>query len=179
MKHKVIDNFLDEEYFDSLVTLFTDKEDEGGTGQQVPWYFMTSIAYPKGHEKFLPLRTRDDKLFMMAHMFYDQDVPVSPYYGKLMPILEKLKIKCLIRIKANLYPFTETLYEHTMHIDFEFPHKTALLSLNTCDGYTKFKDGTKIDSVANRVLLFDASKEHCSTNTTNVSARINVNINYH
>jgi len=26
MKYEVIDNFLDEEYFDSLVTLFTDKE---------------------------------------------------------------------------------------------------------------------------------------------------------
>ena len=50
--------------------------------------------------------------------------------------------------------------------------------MNTCDGYTKLKDGTKIDSVANRVLLFDPSKEHCSTTTTNVPARFNININY-
>ena len=54
----------------------------------------------------------------------------------------------------------------------------ALLSLNTCDGYTKLKDGTKIDSVANRVLLFDPCEEHCSTTTTNVKARFNINVNY-
>ena len=65
-----------------------------------------------------------------------------------------------------------------MHKDYSFSHSGAILSLNTCDGYTKLKDGTKIDSVANRVLLFDASEEHCSTTTTNVSARINININY-
>ena len=59
-----------------------------------------------------------------------------------------------------------------MHVDMNYSHSGAILSLNTCDGYTKLKDGTKIDSVANRILLFDASEEHCSTTTTNVPARI-------
>ena len=31
----------------------------------------------------------------------------------------------------------------------------AIFSLNTCDGYTKFKDGTKVESVANRIVIFD------------------------
>ena len=172
MKHKVIDNFLDEDYFDSLVTLFTDKEKTGN--KEMAWYFQTSISYPKEYDKPEP----DNKLFYMYHMFYENNAPSSNFYYNLTPLLDKLDAKFLIRIKANLYPFTETFYEHIMHIDYEFPHKTALLSLNTCDGYTKFKDGTKVDSVANRVLLFDASKEHCSTTTTNVSARINININY-
>ena len=83
-----------------------------------------------------------------------------------------------IYIIFNLYPNTEKVYEHEMHQDFDFSHKTAIFSINTCDGYTKLEDGTKIDSVANRILLFDASKEHCSTTTTNVSTRINININY-
>ena len=65
-----------------------------------------------------------------------------------------------------------------MHIDYRFKHSAAILSLNTCDGYTKLMDGTKIDSVANRMLLFDASEKHCSTTTTNVQARMNININY-
>ena len=84
----------------------------------------------------------------------------------------------MLRIKANLYPNTEILHEHPMHTDYEFCHSGAILSLNTCDGYTKLKDGTKIDSVANRVLLHDPSIEHCGTSTTNVSARININVNY-
>ena len=96
----------------------------------------------------------------------------------MFPLLGKLEVDHLLRIKANLYPSSETLQEHIMHVDFDYSHCTALFSLNTCDGYTKLKDGTKINSVANRVLLFDASEEHCSTTTTNVSARINININY-
>ena len=167
MKHKVIDNFLDEKYFDSLVTLITDKEKTGNG--VMPWFFDSSIAY-RG--------LVDDKLFYMAHLFYDENIPNSEHYESLFPLLEKLQAKCLIRIKANLYPNTERLHEHPMHRDFTFSHLTALLSLNTCDGYTKLKDGTKINSVANRILFLDGSEKHCSTTTTNVAARINININY-
>ena len=89
-----------------------------------------------------------------------------------------LEANHFLRIKANLYPSSETLHEHKMHVDFDYSHCTALFSLNTCDGYTKLKDGTKINSVANRILLFDASEEHCSTTTTDTFARVNININY-
>jgi hypothetical protein len=167
MKHKVIDNFLDEKYFDSLVTLFTDKEKIGNRG--MPWYFSSSITDLAGAE---------DNFFYMYHVFYGHHRPMSALYENLIPLLEKLRAEVLVRIKANLYPNTERLHEHPMHRDFEFSHSGAILSLNTCDGYTKLADGTKIDSVANRVLLFDASEKHCSTTTTTVPARINININY-
>ena len=173
MKHKVIDNFLDEEYFNSLVILFTDGVlvDVKNDGKiKLPWYFRNEIT--SNHN------VAEDNLFYMIHMFYIQNTPASPFYDKLIPLLEKLEVKCLIRIKGNLFPNTETLHEHAMHIDYDFPHSGAILSMNTCDGYTKLKDGTKIDSVANRILLFDASRNHCSTTTTNVSARFNININY-
>ena len=179
MKYEVIDNFLDKEYFDNLVTRFTDKEKTGNI--VMPWYFASNIAYDKVVE---------DKIFFFCHMFYSNNVPQSPLYNELLPLLDKLEMKCLIRIKGNLYPNTHKLHEHPMHVDFpmympkieygvtDASHSAAILSLNTCDGYTKLKDGTKIDSVANRLLLFDSSEEHCSTTTTNVPARINININY-
>ena len=160
MKYKVIDNFLEEDYFDSLVSLLG----------KIPWFFQREIN--PNHD------VAEDNLFYMIHMFYDGNVPMSPFYDKLIPLLEKLEAKSLIRVKANLYPNTEILHEHPMHSDYDFFHSGAILSLNTCDGYTKLKDGTKIDSVANQILLFDASEEHCSTTTTNISARINININY-
>ena len=167
MKYEVVDNFLDEEYFDSLVTLFTDKEKTGNG--VMPWFFDSSIAY-RG--------LVEDKLFYMAHLFYDENIPNSEHYESLFPLLEKLQAKCLIRIKANLYPNTHTLHEHPPHVDDHFSHSSALLSLNTCDGYTKIADGTKIDSVANRILIFDPGEPHSPTTTTNVSARVNININY-
>ena len=150
-----------------MVTLLTDNDKEGNN--IMPWFLQSSIAYENSAE---------DKIFLLYHMFYEHNAPCSHLYEKLIPLLDKLGAGCLIRIKANLYPNTEKLHEHPMHVDYDFCHSAAILSLNTCDGYTKLKDGTKIDSIANRVLLFDASKEHCSTTTTNVSARINININY-
>ena len=168
MKHKVIDNFLDEEYFDSLVTLFTGRKQ--AENSQLPWFFLREIN--------LNHNVAEDNLFYMIHMFYDGNVPMSPFYNELVPLLEKLGGRSLIRVKGNLFPNTEILHEHPMHTDYYYFNSGAILSLNTCDGYTKLKDGTKIDSVANRILLFDPSEEHCSTTTTNVPARFNININY-
>ena len=106
-------------------------------------------------------------------------MPVSPLlYNKITPILEKLDVKALIRVKCNLYPYSEKVHEHEMHSDSDYSHKAALLSINTCNGYTKLEDGTKIDSVANRVLIFDASKPHCSTTCSDTTARFNINFNY-
>ena len=167
MKYEVIDNFLDEGYFNSLVALFTDKEEENNI--DVPWFFCSNVS-----KKELAI----DKLFYMAHKLYDENMPASSLYDRLIPLCEKLQVKCLLRIKANLYPNTEIVYEHPPHTDYDFSHTGALLSLNTCDGYTKLKDGTKIESVANRILLFDPSEEHCSTTTTNTKARFNINMNY-
>ena len=171
MKYKVIDNFLDKEYFDTLFNLFTDKVSQGCP--EMSWYLQSDIENI-GKRKL----EKEDKLFYMTHIIYDNNKPNSDHYETMIPLLDKLKTKCLIRIKANLYPNTEKLHEHQMHTDYLFLHSGAILSLNTCDGYTKLKDGTKIDSVANRILLFDASEEHCSTTTTNVFARFNININY-
>ena len=40
------------------------------------------------------------------------------------------------------------------------------------------EDGTKVDSVANRLLLFNSSLNHNSSTTTNAKGRYNININY-
>ena len=67
--------------------------------------------------------------------------------------------------------------KHQKHFDFEFPHKGAILYLNTCDGYT-WCQGEKVYSVANRVLLHDPSIPHYSTTTTTDHRRVIVNLNY-
>ena len=168
--YEIIDNFLPSEIYKELHDILLPVNHPIPLMEHLPWMYSDAISSTEGEE--------DKMLIAFIHMIYAHQ-PVSPLLEKLLPHIEKLNIKALIRIKCNLYPNTETQKEHGMHTDFEFPHSTALLSLNTCDGYTKFKDSTKINSVANRVLLFDASKEHCSTNTTTTSSRINININYH
>ena len=172
MGHKVIDNFLDEVYFNSLTFLICDKDRSRKRGDAPPefsWYFQSDIEGIDG----VP-----GKLFYMTHMIYEDNKPTSKFYDAMFPLLDKLEVNCLLRIKANLYPRTETVHEHRKHSDKDYPHSGAILYLNTCDGYTKLHDGTKVDSVANRVLLFDPSEEHCSTTTSNEPARFNININY-
>jgi|LWDU01.1.fsa_nt_gi hypothetical protein len=159
MNHKVIDNFLEEEYFNSLVALL----------EEIPWYYLSTVAAS---------RITENNIFYLYHLLYTDNKPTSPHYDKLLPVVRKLGGESLIRIKGNLYPNTETLHEHPMHTDFPFSHTSAILYLNTCDGYTKLVDGTKIDSIANRVLVFDSGEEHCSTTTTNAPTRFNINFNY-
>tara|TARA_R110002020_G_scaffold115357_2_gene265250 strand:+ start:494 stop:1012 length:519 start_codon:yes stop_codon:yes gene_type:complete len=171
MKYQVIDNFLD--YVDLHVIqnfMFKDMD----------WYYSRSVASDKDSQS---------THYYFAHQlfdFYQTDLPDSPFYKEVLSRFGKAfkrlnmegEMKALIRVKANLFPSTPKLVEHDFHIDYPFQHKGLLFSVNTCDGYTKLDDGTKIDSIENRLLLFDSSKNHASTTCTNTHVRVNMNFNY-
>ena len=161
--YEVKDNFFDSNYFQELVAVITNQRDT-----LVPWYFNDQL---NDHH------TEDDTEFYFHHIFYLHE-PWSPAYDLLRPLWDLFDIKSLLRIKANCYPSKENLVVHPPHTDFSFSHKGAIISLNTCDGYTLLEDGTKIDSVANRVLFFDPGKMHSSTTCTNAKARFNINVNW-
>ena len=158
---QVFDNFLEQSYFDNLSKLLN--------SDNFPWYITKDISN-KG-QYF-------DKLYYQTHTFFQAHQIMSEYFSELKPLFDKLKVKSLLRAKANLYPAKESLSEHEWHTDFNYENKTALLYINNTDGYTKFKDGTKVESVANRVLIFNSQKEHLSTDCTNDWARLNINLNY-
>ena len=92
--------------------------------------------------------------------------------------LEVLNVKSIIRARVLLYPNQGKFIEHDPHVDFEYSHNAALLYFNDNDGYTKMEDGTKIESVANRNVIFDGSTPHNSTNCTNEKARFVLAVNY-
>ena len=160
IKYTVKENFLNPTDFENLKNLVM--------GETFPWYFQENVAHSGKHNTH----------FFWYHMLFGQRNLVSPYAKLLDPLLKKLKIKALIRLKANLYSNQGKMIEHAQHTDFPFKHKAALFSLNTCDGFTVLKDGTKIQSVANQVLLFDASQPHHSSTCTNTKVRCNINVNY-
>ena len=92
MKYKVIDNFLDEEYFDSLVTLFTDKKKERERIGVMPWFFQSEISAEN---------VAEDKLFYMYHMFYEHNAPTSHHYEKLIPLSSIVHHRCNIPINPS------------------------------------------------------------------------------
>tara|TARA_Y100000310_G_C20265729_1_gene615691 strand:+ start:58 stop:669 length:612 start_codon:yes stop_codon:yes gene_type:complete len=197
ISYKLIDDFLPTDEFRKIHDLLIPSleehrknwygsDDEGvyvnrNTGKPLsipkplPWLYVPNPSKVKSY--FNKENKSRKNLFYFTHPVYKISV-VSPFFNMIMPHCKPLDIKSLMRIKINMYPNTEIIHEHGMHSDFPFSHKSALLSINTCDGYTKLEDGTKIDSVANRMLLFDASKLHTSSTCTDQSVRVNINFNY-
>ena len=95
-------------------------------------------------------------------------------------IASKIHMKAIFRIKGNLYfPSRSSKVEHhAMHRDTIFKHQGALFFLTTCDAPTTMSDGTEIESIENRLLLFDPVSMHSSSSPTNSPFRITINFNY-
>ena len=172
MDVKTIQDFLPKQSFNRLSQIIF--------APTFPWYLTTSVASPYLKSK------ENSKLFYMSHLVYEKEkyVKVDPNDQTIIDLLlEKLAPEegnlQLIRMKINFYPNTTELHEHDYHRDYEYSHMGAILSLNTCDGYTKIREtDTKYHSWANTLLSFDPSEDHCSTTTTNAIGRFNININY-
>ena len=169
MNYQVLDNFLSEEDFFEL--------EKGMINGDFPWYFNSAIV---GGE-LLEQEKKEPSKFQFVHSFYNEYGVNSGGFELLSPILEKIGVQKLFRIKANLIPRTEEIIEHGFHTDYD-PEKlkclTAVFYLNTNDGYTIFADGTKVESVANRLLMFDSDLSHSGTSCTNEKIRVVINFNY-
>ncbi len=119
-------------------------------------------------------------------MFYNAHKPNSYYFDNLIPIFNKLKVKALIKVKANYLWKTDKIIEHGFHTDtaqhikdHEANWKTAVYYINTNNGYTKFENGKKIKSKANKLVFFPASVRHTGSTCTDKDERIVLNINYY
>tara|TARA_B100000131_G_scaffold224717_1_gene216323 strand:- start:899 stop:1396 length:498 start_codon:yes stop_codon:yes gene_type:complete len=153
---KVIDNFLSEYEFNTLRDYITSTD--------FPWYFG--------------LVTSDSKIAQFVHTFYVNDAP-TPTWPHISFLRAKLNMAALVRIKVNLNPRTETLQVHRDAFHIDYPDiTTAVFYLNTCDGYTLFEDGPKVNSVENRIVIFDSNMRHTGTSCTDKSGRLVMNINY-
>ena len=175
--YEIIDNYIPEDELKKIQDLLI-------LNHQFPWFRSHTVAWTD--------TVKDDitpeHLSYFGHILYgnfnerDRNANTSrseyfePLYNILMSSLQP--IKSLLRIKVNLYPFTETLWEHAPHFDWPFPHYLGVFMVNDCDGYTKLNDGTKIDSIANRLLITDGSILHSSTTTTNDKVRVTIGMNW-
>jgi hypothetical protein len=124
--------------------------------------------------------SKEDKSdFMFTHLFFYNGKQNSSYFNILDPLLSKIKIKNLIRVKLNFYTKKDKHIYTAFHKDYDIPHKVALFSLNTCNGFTYFKDSKeKVKSIENQILLFNGKEQHCSVSQTDENIRVNININY-
>lgn len=159
MNYTVIDNFLPIENFKKLQSILNEK--------WFNWSLSTGVA-----------DNGDNSDIYFIHPFYEDYKITSNFWDLFGLFTEKLNANALIRCRANLYVRNTYLIEHGKHIDYEFSHKGAILYLNTNNGFTRLSNDIVINSVANRVLFFDPSMTHNSTNCTDASFRALLTVNY-
>ena len=167
---QVHDNFLKQTEHEALYNVF-------GT-QDVNWYYNDFINSPMDDDS--------DYNFQFVHPMYHYDesgttLIKSPYKKLIDPILSKLNVQILLRMKFNMNTRTNEIIESNFHVDNSTSpnaYKIAIFYLNSNDGYTLFECGRRIESVANRVVIFDGKLKHCGTSCTNQKNRIVLNINY-
>ena len=170
MSYEIIDNFLPEEEFEEIRNTII--------GPEFPWY-MT--PYVSNFDEIYQEPDDPTCAYYFTNTLFDSNsLEVKPRAPLLMPVVRKLGVQSAIRIKANLYPSTSTVVHHPSHTDLPWKHCGAIFYLNTNNGFTVLdeEDGVEVESVANRMLIFDASKRHHSTTCSDQRCRINVNFNY-
>lgn len=155
----------------------------------VPWYYADSTAYIENNDLTLDCS--------FHHMIYRDNRPTSPLFDSVvfafLDCLDKTdqKMKEILRIKIGLITATENSFVHKPHVDFDFPHQTALLYLNTTDGDTifykeklghntanEFTIDHKIKPEENKFVYFDGLTYHSSSTPTNSKRRVVINFNY-
>tara|TARA_B100000029_G_C17060784_1_gene773050 strand:+ start:61 stop:594 length:534 start_codon:yes stop_codon:yes gene_type:complete len=172
---KIEDNFLLENEFQSLSNNFTNP--------LFPWY-INQIINDDYEQGSLLVDPKDN--YQFVHHFY---YPVSGCPPKicsgidcLNPIFKRLDFTSLARIKANCLPRASSIRRHGFHVDhpntFSKELKVSIFYINTNNGYTEFEDGTKIESIANRLVTFPIHLRHTGTTCTDQSVRIVINFNY-
>ena len=75
-------------------------------------------------------------------------------------IKKKLNYREILRVRSSLYPRREKQKPDPFHVDYNFNHKVCIFYVNTNNGFTLFENGEKVNSRANRLIIFDASIQH-------------------
>jgi len=163
---KIEDNFLKQEEFDKIQKLM-------GEPSPFPWFYADRIVFEDDVDKF-----------QFIHAFYDNHMPMSPFSNELDSIINIIQPFSIVKIRAKLLTRTPEIVESTFHVDIPLSEEklkqwtTSIFYINTNNGYTKFEDGTIVESVANRMLSFPANMKHCGTSCTDERRRIVINFNY-
>ena len=159
MNIEKIKNCLNKNDFNNIENLFFSYPN------YFPWYLGPGKSFEgDGHLQFV-------------HLFFNENKINSPYFKQLDSIIELLKPKTLIRIKANLLSKTNKIIEHPYHIDCK-DCKTAIFYINTNNGFTKFKNNKTIKSEKNKLIKFNSNLEHGGSTCTDTNVRIVINFNY-
>ena len=140
-------------------------------GVNMPWYWSNGVLHPFKQEPISNFQ------FVYVFIIYSRQNCHPDMIYLLNPIISKLEFKQMRKIKANVVTRTSKIMEHGMHSDKKVG-KTGIFYFNTCNGYTKFEDGTKIISEENKYIEFISKLKHTGSSCTDERRRVVINFNY-
>ena len=157
-------NFLDSEKFKGIQNVLFG---------EFPWFYRDKLIDE-------PL---DKEGYYFTHSFVKNNKINSDYYRIVVPIIEKLKIKNIYEIRANLYIKRPTKYFSGFHIDNDYKVNTGILYMNKSNGSTVFKNKKnkvykEVFPEENKLIVFNSGIYHAVYNQTDVKRRIVINLNY-
>ena len=153
-------NFLSKQDFKNIKSVIM--------GNNFPWYYSNGVI------------DEDDQYDQFVYTFIKNKSIINCPQNMLdliTPLLSKIKHKKYLRVKANLLLKTSEIVEQGYHID-QLEGETCVFYLNTCNGYTKFKNGKKIKSEENKLVRFKSTLEHTGSSCTDKKRRVVINFNY-
>ncbi len=181
-KIEVFDNYLDKENFTKIKEL----------PFKLDWKFLDhKVNALDGHCQFV-------------HLFYRKGQELNSF-NLLSPLTDKMKMKAISRIKANLTLKSNSIKQYEMHVDESnilgtlgsFVNKdnnnelqqlinnsfnnlkTAIYYINTNNGKTVFENGQEVQSKENRLVVFSGKLFHAGTTHTDTPFRSVINFNYY
>ena len=166
MAHKIIDNFLDHQDFLEIKYIFE--------SENIPWYCS----------KIISSQEYNGDNFQLVHNMYSNHQFVNSGSKYTIKLINKIKPLGIFRIKANLRPKSNTIYDKDyFHVDkpkmveSKIQYSIGIFYLNTNNGFTILEDGTKIKSEENRMLFLSGDTKHYGTSATD-SNRMVINFNF-
>ena len=167
MKHKIIDNFLEEETFKNF-------QKDIFNIHETPWYFRIA-------QTDFSVNDKKDRGHFTLNFFYNFKNGYTYFDKYLFEIYTKLNVKSLIQSRANLNLKEDNEKQKLFfHCDHNFNCKTAIFYMNTNNGGTILyeENSIKVDSIENRILIFNSKIKHASFRQTDEQRRVLININY-
>ena len=200
---KIIDNAIDEKLFTAMTTSLN----IDNACSKIPFYFIPTTAR-KDVNSYNPLN------FSWYHVLFEDNIVWSnsyhACYEAFINCLQKngQVLDKLIRMRVGFITALPETFVHDAHVDYVYPHNTALIYLHETDGdtilyenfhdpflhhanpsmstleyYNAFiKDNLKVASSispkSNRAVLFDGLYYHSSSTPHKYTHRVVININY-
>lgn len=138
-----------------------------------PWFFVEKDTHP----------ISENSNGYFRNYFYKDQMPTNELYFDCLPLLNKLGCVTPVEIRANLNLRDVDSKASGYHTDNNYKNVfTAVLFFTTCNAKTIIRSENKeisIDSVENRILIFNSLTEHKLVYQTDVHKRYILNINYY